>query len=256
MKNFRKVIKEAVETKKPILGTFLQLPSPEIAEIFGYNGFDYVIIDNEHTANGPDVSVAMVRAAEASGTLAMIRTPDFLETSIKKALDTGASALLVPNVKTADDVRSIIRFAKYAPMGMRGTCPGVRANQYGTGDGVEFYQRANEYVAVLVQIETTDACDNIDEILDVEGLDAIWLGPVDLSMYMGHGGDANHPEVIAALTKVLKAAQAKGVAVAAFAMDTETSKDWIDKGLNILAYGIDGMILQDAAANIRKNFAV
>ena len=118
---------------------------------------------------------------------------DLIPRSIPFHLERAAFALLVPNVTSADDVRRVIRYAKFAPLGMRGACPGVRANGYGTGGHEPYYIKANEYVAVLAQIETLEACNEIDEILDIEGLDGIWLAPVDLSMHMGYGGNAGHP---------------------------------------------------------------
>lgn len=247
MRDFRKKIQESVATKKALLGTFLQLPSPEIAEIYGYCGYDFVIIDNEHSVIGPEMSLRMTRAAEAAGTFAMIRTPDVSETNIKKALDTGASGVLIPGIQSAQDVRDVIRFAKYSPMGMRGSCPGVRANCYGKGD-LSYYQQANKEVAVLVQIEGRQACEEIDEILEIEGLDGVLLGPVDLSMSLGHGGDVDHPEVVEIMDRIFEKAKARKMAVAAFAMSPETGRRWIDKGLDLLAYHIDGMMIRECAA--------
>ncbi len=247
MKNFREKIRKSVTEGRPLLGTFLQLPSPEIAEIFGYCGYDFVIIDNEHSVNDAGLTIQMVRAAEASGAHAIVRTPDDNEAYIKKALDMGADCVLVPNVKSCDDVKRIIRYAKYAPAGMRGSCPAARANHYGQG-GLEYYRLANEKTAVMVQIEGRQACEEIDQILALEGLDGILLGPVDLSMALGHVGDVDHPEVIAMMNEILEKAKAKKVAVAAFAMDPESGKAWLAKGLNMLAYHIDSMMIREAAA--------
>lgn len=247
MKSFRDLLKN----RTPLLGTFLQLPSPEITEIFGFCGYDFVIIDNEHSTIGPEISLAMVRAAEASGTCAIIRTPDCSETNIKKALDTGAKAVLCPGIQSVDDVKDVLRFAKYAPHGMRGACPGVRANQYGE-KGLDYYQQANEQTAVLVQIEGKDACLQIDEILQLNGLDGILLGPVDLSMSLGHPGEVTHPEVVAAMNNIFQKAKEQHIAVAAFAMDYDTAKMWLDKGIDILAYHIDSMMIRECASSIKR----
>ena len=244
-----KLFKSLLQQKRPLIGTFLQLPSPEVAEIFGFCGFDFVIIDNEHGVIGPAATLAMARAAEASGACAVIRTPDFEETHIKKALDVGPGALLCPGVQSAEDVRRVLRFSKYAPLGTRGACPGVRANYYGA-EGASFYRRANEEVAILVQIEGAGAYREIDEILSIDGLDGILLGPVDLSMSLGHPGEVDHPEVVAAMEDIFSRAKAKGVAVATFAMDIASARMWVDRGVDFLAYHIDGMLLRESISAI------
>lgn len=253
MRNFREAITQNILQGKTMLGTFLQLPSPEITEIFGYCGYDFVIIDTEHSVTGPETALAMARAAEASGIYTIIRTPDFTETSIKKVLDIGADAVLCPNVQTVEDVKNVINLSKYAPVGNRGACPGVRANQYGAEPGTDYFARANREVAVMVQIENKTACDSISEILKLEGMDGILLGPVDLSMSLGHPGEINHPEVVAAMDEVLRMAKEAGVAVLTFAMDIASAQSWIDKGLNMLAYHIDSMLIRETILGIRNS---
>lgn len=234
--------------KKGALGAFIQLPSPEVVEIFGDSGYEFLIIDNEHTMNGWSNTQDLVRAAEAVDTCAIIRTVDEGTSHIKKALDTGAAGILVPGCNSAATARQIVYDAKYAPMGLRGSCPGVRANYYGKG-GLEYYQEANEKTMVLVQIEGAKGVEEIDEILDTKGLDGILLGPVDLSMAIGVPGDVNDPRVIQAMIDITKKANKKGVLCGTFAMDLENAKKWLDLGMDFIGYHIDTMLIRSAVAN-------
>jgi len=242
----RKSFKELFQTRRHTLGTFIQLPCPELVEIFGTAGYDFILIDNEHTGIDISSSVGMVRAAEAVDTCVLIRTADASETRIKKALDTGAAGILVPGVTGVQMTRDIVYFAKYAPDGMRGACPGVRANFFGKGD-VSYYAKANREIAVTIQVEGKEAFEEIDGILDVKGLDAILLGPVDLSMALGVPGHVDHPIVIQAMKDMVKKANDKGVKCGTFAMDKKNASMWFDAGMDFIAYHIDAMLIHAAA---------
>ena len=235
-----------MQTRSRFLGSFVQLPCPEVVEILGSVGFDFVIVDNEHTEIDMATSVGLVRAAEAVDTSVLIRTADATETRIKKALDTGASGILVPGITGVQMARDVVYYAKYAPQGLRGSCPGVRANFYGR-DGLEYYQNANRYTAVTIQIEGAGAVREFDEILEVEGLDAVLLGPVDLSMALGVPGDVEHPKVIGAMIDMLERANRRGVKCATFAMDRANAAAWFDRGMSFIAYHIDTMLFRAAA---------
>lgn len=244
-KNFKSILKE----KDCLFGSFLQLPSLEVAEIFSFGGFDFLIIDNEHSVIDPAVSQNMLRAIDATGSCAMIRVAECTETAIKKALDTGVSAVMYPGVTNARIAREVMGYAKYAPLGIRGACPGVRANRFGEG-GSDYYERANRETAVVMLLEGREALEGIDEILEVDGIDVVFLGPVDMSMSLGVPGQTEHPEVEKAIRAIAEKARRKDIAVGMLCLNMESAKRWFDLGVNVLAYGIDNMIIRETVDNI------
>lgn len=239
----RKLFRDVLHAGKKPLGAFIQLPSPEIVEIFGSAGYDFLIIDNEHTSIDVENSANLVRAAEAVDTAVIIRTADASETRIKKALDTGATGVLVPGITGVKMTKDVVYYAKYAPEGMRGSCPGVRANRFGQG-GVEFYSQANRDTCVTIQVEGKEAFEEFDQIIDVSGLDAVLLGPVDLSMALGYPGEVDHPVVINAMKSMVRKANAKGIKCGTFSMDKDNALMWLNAGMDFMAYHIDAMVIR------------
>lgn len=234
--------------QKKALGAFMQLPSPEVVEIFGEAGYDFLIIDNEHSCNSLTNTQDLVRAAEAVDTCVIVRPVDESTSQLKKALDTGAAGVLIPGVESAEMARKVVYNAKYAPLGDRGACPGVRANYYGKGS-VDYYPRANSETAILIQIEGAQGVKEFDEILEVKGIDGVLLGPVDLSMALGVPGDVNDPRVTEAMKAMAAKAKAKGIQCGTFCMDKQNAKKWLDAGMSFLTYHIDTMLIRAAAAN-------
>lgn len=134
------------------IGTGIMIPTPEMVEIAGYANFDFVVIDEEHTEFESETAIHLVRAAEAAEIIPIIRVPEVNEVYLKKALDTGASGVVVPNITDKETAERAVYFSKFAPLGGRGACPCVRANQYGKGD-TSYYETANRDVAVIALVE-------------------------------------------------------------------------------------------------------
>ena len=243
--------KEILHSGQRLLGCFLQLPCLEVAEIYSNAGFDFLIIDNEHSVMDIPFSLNMIRAIAAVGGLSVIRTPDCEETTIKKTLDTGVDGIVLPGISSLAMMSKSMGFAKYAPLGNRGACPCVRANKYGEGD-TSFYSCANKKTAVIVQIEGKSALDELEAILAVEGLDGIIMGPVDLSMSLGVPGELNHPKVEQALQDILAISGEKKIATGIFCMDLEETKKWFARGVNFVLYGIDSMFIRQHAYDTVK----
>lgn len=239
----RKLFRDVLQSGRKPLGAFIQLPSPEIVEIFGGAGYDFLIIDNEHTSIDTEKSTNLVRAAEAVDIAVIIRTADASETRIKKALDTGATGILVPGITGVKMTRDVVYYAKYAPEGLRGSCPGVRANRYGKG-GVEYYSQANRDTCVTIQVEGSEAFEEFDQIISVPGLDAVLLGPVDLSMALGYPGQVDHPMVIDAMKSMVKRANAIGIKCGTFSMEKDNALMWLNAGMDFMAYHIDAMVIR------------
>ncbi|MGD8258042.1 MAG: aldolase/citrate lyase family protein [Desulfobacterales bacterium] len=230
-----------------LVGTIITIPSPEIAEIMAEVGFDYLWIDTEHSPFNARGAQSVLQAAD-SRCPCVIRIPGIDDVWIKKALDTGATGIIAPQVKTAAEAEAIVRMCKYPPQGTRGVGIG-RAHKYGLRFQ-EYMQNANENVAVILQAETTDAVTNIADIVKVAGVDAIFIGPYDLSASLGKMGELSDPEVQKAITTITEHCENAGVRLGIFADTAESAQTFIQKGFNFIVISTDGLLMARAAKTI------
>ena len=226
-----------------LVGPMVTLSSPEVAELLGEIGFDWLFLDAEHTPMGPPEIQALIRAA--GRTPGVVRLPSGEPTIIGKTLDTGAAGIIVAQVNTADETRAIVEAARYAPSGRRGRGL-ARAHHYGLRLG-EYSSSANETVAVIVQAEHRDAVTNIRAIVRVEGLDAVLVGPYDLASSLGHAGDVDHPNVREAIAAVRTACLEARLPVGIFGLTAEAVAPHIDQGFTLIVVGIDVLLLGESA---------
>ena len=172
--------KAAMDSDQGALGPFMITSDPAYVEAAGYAGYDFVLLDMEHGPGTFENLQNLIRAANVAGVCPVVRVPRGMDIWVDRALDVGAGALLVPQIDTADQARAVISAAKFAPVGSRGTNRFVRSACYGAKPGSEYFAQANETV-VIIQAEGKKAVENLDEILDVPGLDVLFIGPYDLS---------------------------------------------------------------------------
>jgi 2-keto-3-deoxy-L-rhamnonate aldolase RhmA len=245
MRNF----KNGLEAGDVLLGTLVTLQAPETAEIFSRAGFDWLFIDMEHAPLEARDAAQLVRAA-AGRSACILRVPLNDEIWIKRALDTGCDGIIIPQVNSKADAQKALRYCKYPPRGTRSV--GItRAQAYGADNG-EYLRRANDEVAVIVQIEHRDAVANLEEILTVEGVDAALIGPYDLSSSLGLVGQLNHPEVKTAIEKIRNLCQMKGVPLGIFSTTTAGARQYIDEGYRLIAVSSDILMLVDSGREILK----
>ena len=218
---------ERLRRNEVLLGTMLTLPSPEVAEIIAACGYDWLFLDGEH---GNLSTLEWQRMLQAIGgrSAAIIRVAAKTERDIKKVLDIGADGIIAPQVNSADEARHVVACCKYPPRGIRGVGL-ARAQGYGR-DFAEYMESANDRIAVVIQAEHVDAVENIDEIVEVEGIDSVFIGPYDLSASMGRMGEVDHPDVVAAIEKVGDACKGKGIALGYFGTTAESVQDYMGKG--------------------------
>ncbi|NWF70320.1 MAG: 4-hydroxy-3-methylbut-2-en-1-yl diphosphate synthase [Chloroflexi bacterium] len=203
------------------------------------DSFDFFWIDLEHSAMSPEVLQAHFLAARAHGVPALVRVPGSGTAFIKPILDSGASGIIVPQVRSAAEVRAIVGDCRYPPVGQRGYGPRVPSN-YGRDGGADYIERANRAIFVAVQIENRAALAAIDEIVAVPGLDSIALGPWDLSASLGLMGQVEHPEVQAALDRIIQAARAAGLFVGSgMGADARYAEHLARRGVQWLQVGGD-----------------
>jgi 4-hydroxy-2-oxoheptanedioate aldolase len=204
-------MKAKLAAGEPALGVSVMFPSPQLVEMLGAFGFDWVLLDCEHGAlTLPDVE-AMAMAAQASGMTPIARPATRSAEHIAQVLDRGVLGVQVPHVASAEDARAAVQAVKYHPLGRRSLAAGTRAANYDAHRGLADYVReANEATLVAVQIEDEAALANLDAILAVEGIDVFFVGPSDLSQSMGHPGNAKAPRVAQAIDSCLARIRAAG----------------------------------------------
>lgn len=233
-----------------LLGTMLTIPAPEVAEMIAKCGFDWLFMDGEHSPLSILDWQRMLQAV-AGRSAGVIRVAAKTEKEIKKVLDIGADGIIAPQVNTADEARRIVEWCRYPPQGVRGVGL-ARAQGYGL-DFASYVESANERVAVIIQAEHIEAVDNIEEIANVEGIDAVFIGPYDLSASMNKMGEIDHPEVVAAIDKVTRACQQNNIALGYFGVTAESVQPYIDQGYRLICAGVDaGFITQGSLDVLQK----
>ncbi|MFC2155183.1 HpcH/HpaI aldolase/citrate lyase family protein [Acidobacteriota bacterium] len=238
--SFRRKLKEG----KPLIGTIQSLSALEISEILAAAGFDWLFIDMEHTVLDVPAVQRILQAAQ--GRIGgIVRVPAGEEVWVKRVLDAGAEGLIFPQVNSAGQAKKIVQLCKYSPEGNRGV--GLsRAQGYGIRFN-EYVESANRDTVVIIQVEHIEAVKNIEAIVQVPGIDALFIGPYDLSGSMGKIGKVDDPEVQEKIETVLLAGLKAGLAVGIFTTNPADVKSLIEKGYTLITLGIDVMSFSDAA---------
>lgn len=234
--------KAAMAAGKTRFGCWLGLASPYSAEIAGRAGFDWVLIDGEHAPNDIPRIAAQLQVLDPLPAHAIVRLPMGEDWMIKQALDAGAQTLLIPMVESADAARALVRACRYPPQGARGM-GAILARATRFGEIADYPVTANDQICLLVQVETQAGIDALDDILAVEGVDGVFVGPADLSADMGYPGDPGAPEVQAAITDALRRTQAAGKAAGIIARDDDAVRRHLDDGARFVAVHVDVLAL-------------
>lgn len=246
-------IKKKIREGGAVFGTFAVSSEASFVEMIGYAGLDFAIIDTEHSPNTMEQVVNMVRAADVSGALPIVRVTKNSPELILRALDAGAGGILVPQVNTAREATAAVRAARYAPEGDRGLAGVVRAAQYGFFALPDYVKAANRESLIITQVEHVDAVANLDEILAVEGLDGIFIGPADLSQSMGCAGQFQNPALRKTIHEVIEKTRRTDKWAGLFCLNAEDAKYWQAAGAQLLTIGTEGMIFAGALRQLVKD---
>ena len=240
-------MKTSKEADNMLTGTLYSLGDPQLAEIISNAGFDWVLIDMEHsTMSLSDVQAAL--QAMGDRLLKVVRVPGIDEIWIKRVLDTGCDGILVPMVRTAEEAARVIAASKYPVEGQRSV--GVtRAHRYGPGFK-EYIYSANREIITMIQIEHIEGVNNIDSILKINGIDSVLIGPFDLSASMGFLGQPDHPEVKQVIAKVKDKCRVAGVPYGIFGGSPEALEGERRDGCRYLLCGIDVILISDMFGNL------
>ena len=246
-------LRERVLAGELLAGTFCNLGSHITTEIAGNAGFDWLLLDLEHGAGDQSELVHQLQAAAAADTPAIVRIAWNEPWRFKRVLDTGAAGVIVPWVSTVEEAQVATTAMRYFPDGVRGAATLIRANGFGR-DRDEYLQAANDNLLTVVQIETRQAVENAAAIAAVEGVDVLFVGPFDLSIGLGVGGQFDHPEFLAALEQVVAGAKGAGKAAGILLQRPDQVAATIARGFSFIALGSDGGLVANGMAQLAAAF--
>jgi 2-keto-3-deoxy-L-rhamnonate aldolase RhmA len=241
--------KAKLKSGQRLIGTILTLPAPEFAEIAAGAGFDWLFLDMEHGLL--DIAAAQRMAQAAGACPCLVRVPANEPVWIKKAMDIGAAGLILPNIKSAEEADGAISEAKYPPEGVRSVGVG-RAHGYGARF-TEYVEKASLDTTLVAQVEHIDSVRNIEAILGTPGVDAVFVGPFDLSASMGKPGRTGDADVRDAIALVRKACTARGIAAGIFAPNAEAARAALEEGFTFVCVGMDVMLYSGLASRLVKD---
>ena len=245
-------LKEKLRSGQPAFGVSVMFASPQVVEMVGKLGFDWVLIDCEHGAISPESVELMAMAAESSGITPIARPWCNSPEAVLQIMDRGVMGVQVPHVNTATEARQAVEAVKYHPLGKRGLAARTRPANYGFGlSMVDYVAEANRETMVCVQLEETAALANLDDIVQVEGVDVFFVGPSDLSQSLGHPGRADLPEVQEAMDKIFDTVTAAGK-ISGSAGNTQATINYLNKGVLYL-YTHFSTLLNYASAEFFEN---
>ena len=230
------------------LGTWVMSASPIVAEAIGHAGFDWGVIDMEHTPLDMMDVIHMLQAVAGTKMIPVLRVPWNDTVTVKRVLDAGANTLLFPFVQNADEAARAVAATRYPPQGVRGLAGMSRGSKFGTTPN--YFATANKQMGVIVQLETAQAVDQLEAIARVDGVDAIFLGPADLSASMGHVGQLTHPSVMDLMGKAAQRCKALGIPVGTVGGNPEVVAQYRAAGFDFVGIASDLGLLMQGAKNV------
>jgi 2-keto-3-deoxy-L-rhamnonate aldolase RhmA len=252
---FENRVKKLIKEGKRTAGAWAQLCSPLSAECLARGGFDWILIDMEHAGGDIQTLMGQCQAIAAAGTVSvpLVRVPWNDVVWIKRILDAGAYGLMIPYVNTKEEAVRALQSCKYPPLGMRGIAGSVRAAGFGR-DTASYLKRANDEIFIMLQIETPQAVANLEAIASVPGVDALFVGPMDLSTSMGHFGNPAHPEVQAVIADIEARAKKIGMPLGTISGSWEQAKALYERGYQLITLASDSVLISKVGAETMAKF--
>lgn len=248
----RNDFKAAILAGRQQVGLWVSLASPYSTEIVAASGFDWLLIDGEHSPNDPPLVLQQLQAAAAYPVSAIVRPAWNDKVLIKRYLDIGAQGLLIPYVQTAEEARAAVAAVRYPTRGVRGVAGTTRASRYGRVR--DYFQRAEAEICLLVQVETRAGLENLEAIARTDGIDGVFIGPADLAAGLGYLGQASHPEVQKAIQDAIRRIRACGKPAGILSTDEPSTRRYMEWGTTFTAVGLDAMILALETEKLAKLF--
>jgi 4-hydroxy-2-oxoheptanedioate aldolase len=247
-------LKAKLASGQAVLGVWSIIPSPVVVEIFALGGIDFAILDMEHGIFDVTALDSCVRACEAAGALPLVRIPGLNPSAAQWALDLGAHGIVVPQIGNATDVESVVKMAKYAPMGHRGYNPFTRAANYANPPDNRSGKLNNDFSLTCVIIENESAVADLARICATPGLDVIYIGIYDLSVALGCHGDTKHPHVVEVVEVAIRQIRVAGKAAGMMVRSQQDIAKALTLGANFLVYSVDTFIIREAVTRAVSSF--
>ena len=226
------------------VGVFVQMRTAAVVEILGRTGFDFLVLDMEHGSLDLQDAEELIRASDVTGITPIVRVPRNDANAILKVLEMGAKGILAPRVDSAEEARNIVQAAKYAPIGARGIAFLSRAAGYFAEDPKAYFREANAETLVITQIESVEGARNAAEVCSVDGVDALFIGPYDLSQSMGYPGEVKRPVVEETMSQSIRAICEHGCVAGIYAGPEDAAR-WVNEGVRMLACSVDVLLFHE-----------
>jgi 4-hydroxy-2-oxoheptanedioate aldolase len=248
----RNAFKHALAAGRPQIGLWSSLSSNYSVEVIAGAGFDWLLLDMEHSPNDLESLLAQLQAAAPYSTHPVVRVPWNDMVTIKRVLDVGAQSLLVPYISSAEEARAAVSHIRYPPKGVRGVAGTTRATRFGRIK--DYARRAHEEICLLVQVETQAGLDAIEAICGIDGVDGVFVGPADLHASLGHAGEIANPKVKPVIDDAIRRIRRAGRAPGILTPSEEDARHWLDCGALFVAVGADVGILARGAEALAAKF--
>jgi 4-hydroxy-2-oxoheptanedioate aldolase len=244
--------KKAILAGRPQVGLWVSLVSAYSAELVAGAGFDWLLIDGEHSPNDVDTVMAQLQAVAPYPVSAVVRPAWNDKVLMKRYLDVGVQTFLVPYVQNVEEAEAAVAAIRFPPRGVRGVAGVTRASRFGRV--ANYHRRAEEELCMLVQVETREGLDNLEKIAKVDGIDGVFIGPADLAAALGHLGDLGHAEVQSAIEDAIRRIKACGKAPGILTPDEKLARRYMELGTLFTAVGLDAMLLARGAEALASKF--
>ena len=244
-------LKDRLHRGESLLGAIIPLPSPEVVEIAGLAGYDFLLLDMEHGPVTVDVLEGLVRACRAIGVVALARVPEDHPKTILRALDVGCVGVMVPQVETPNQAAAAVAATKYAPAGIRSLAGGTAAAWWGKVAIPQHVAASNTATMTILQIETRRGLEAVEAIARTPGVDVLFIGPSDLSQNLGHPGAPAHPDVQAAIRRIIQTGRAAEVPVGILALTADDVKTYRALGATMFMDSLPRLLLRACQGQVQ-----
>ena len=235
----RPILNQKLKSGSPAYGIFSGMPAPEVLELIGLAGWDFAIIDGEHSPVTAATLPALVRAASCAGLPPIVRVATNEPSAIQHALDCGAAGVQIPQISSLAQAKSAIDAARFYPAGKRGFNPFVRAAAFSTIPTADFVESSNRDVTLILQLESAEGVAACEAILDLPGIDVVFVGPYDLSQSLGIPGQVDDPRVFEAGSLIVKAAEIRGIVAGVYCHTLQQVTRWRAAGARYIVHSVD-----------------
>ena len=235
-----------------LIGCWCSLANPITTEVLGVAGFDWILLDGEHSPNDVISFIPQLMALKDSVSAPIVRPSWNNPVELKRLLDGGFYNFLIPFIESADEAKRAVAATRYPPQGFRGVSVSQRSNKFGSVK--DYFTGINDQICVMVQIESRKGVEAVAEIAKVDGIDGIFVGPSDLAAGFGHLGNANHPEVQAAMAQIIAAAKAAGKPIGILAPVEADARRYMEQGVTFVAVGSDLGVFRSGTQSLRDKY--